>query len=90
MLERYGEEFFNGDYEKKISYYIENDVLEEGKRANKALREEMVISEALSQEYHSLLKLDAETGEMSLYRTDGFGMKKEMLQELLVFCQSRS
>ena len=163
MLERYGEEFFNGDYEKKISYYIENDVLEEdrklfdqirslkniekllaernnyslnyrvfrnneikyyqcylarlnkecnqfivafksideekkqeleqqnrlnialeeGKRANKALREEMVISEALSQEYHSLLKLDAETGEMSLYRTDGFGMKKEMLQELL-------
>ena len=163
MLERYGEEFFNGDYEKKISYYIENDVLEEdrklfdqirslkniekllaernnyslnyrvfrnneikyyqcylarlnkecnqfivafksideekkqeheqqnrlnlaleeGKRANKALREEMVISEALSQEYHSLLKLDAETGEISLYRTDGFGMKKEMLQELL-------
>ena len=163
MLERYGEEFFNGDYEKKISYYIENDVLEEdrklfdqirslkniekllaernnyslnyrvfrnneikyyqcylarlnkecnqfivafksideekkqeleqqnrlnialeeGKRANKALREEMVISEALSQEYHSLLKLDAETGKMSLYRTDGFGMKKEMLQELL-------
>ena len=163
MLERYGEAFFNGDYEKKISYYIENDVLEEdrklfdqirslkniekllaernnyslnyrvfrnneikyyqcylarlnkecnqfivafksideekkqeleqqnrlnialeeGKRANKALREEMVISEALSQEYHSLLKLDAETGKMSLYRTDGFGMKKEMLQELL-------
>ena len=163
MLERYGEDFFNGDYEKKISYYIENDVLEEdrklfdqirllkdiekllaernnyslnyrvfrnneikyyqcylarlnkecnqfivafksideekkqeleqqnrlnialeeGKRANKALREEMVISEALSQEYHSLLKLDAETGEISLYRTDGFGMKKEMLQELL-------
>lgn len=163
MLERYGEMFFNGDYEKKISYYIENDVLEEdrklfdqirllkdiekllaernnyslnyrvfrnneikyyqcylarlnkecnqfivafksideekkqeleqqnrlnialeeGKRANKALREEMVISEALSQEYHSLLKLDAETGEISLYRTDGFGMKKEMLQELL-------
>lgn len=163
MLERYGETFFNGDYEKKISYYIENDVLEEdrklfdqirllkdiekllaernnyslnyrvfrnneikyyqcylarlnkecnqfivafksideekkqeleqqnrlnialeeGKRANKALREEMVISEALSQEYHSLLKLDAETGEISLYRTDGFGMKKEMLQELL-------
>ena len=163
MLERYGEEFFNGDYEKKISYYIENDVLEEdrklfdqirslkniekllaernnyslnyrvfrnneikyyqcylarlnkecnqfivafksideekkqeleqqnrlnialeeGNRANKALREEMVISEALSQEYHSLLKLDAETGEISLYRTDGFGMKKEMLQELL-------
>lgn len=163
MLERYGEEFFNGDYEKKISYYIENDVLEEdrklfdqirflknieklldernnyclnyrvfrnneikyyqcylarlnkecnqfivafksideekkqefeqqnrlnialeeGKRANKALREEMVISEALSQEYHSLLKLDVETGEISLYRTDGFGMKKEMLQELL-------
>ena len=163
MLERYGEDFFNGDYEKKISYYIENDVLEEdrklfvqirflknieklldernnyylnyrvfrnneikyyqcylarlnkecnqfivafksideekkqeleqqnrlnialeeGKRANKALREEMVISEALSQEYHSLFKLDAETGEMSLYRTDGFGMKKEMLQELL-------
>ena len=163
MLERYGEEFFTGNYEKKIGYYIENDVLEEdrklfdeirllkdvekllaernnyclnyrvfrnneikyyqcylarlnkecnqfivafksideekkqelaqqnrlnnaleeGKRANKALREEMVISEALSQEYHSLLKLDVETGEMNLYRTDGFGMKKEMLQELL-------
>ena len=32
MLERYGETFFNGDYEKKISYYIENDVLEEDRK----------------------------------------------------------
>ena len=30
-----------------------------------------------------MLKLDAETGKMNLYRTDGLGMKKEMLQELL-------
>ena len=74
------------DEEKKQEHEQQNRLnlaLEEGKRANKALREEMVISEALSQEYHSLLKLDAETGEISLYRTDGFGMKKEMLQELL-------
>ena len=72
-----------GDKEKFTMQDRLNIALGEARRANEALREEMVISEALSQEYHSLLKLDAETGEISLYRTDGFGMKKEMLQELL-------
>ena len=52
-------------------------------KTNTALKEEMVVSEALSQEYHSLFKIDAVTGKMSLYRTDGIGMKKEMIQKLL-------
>ena len=48
-----------GDKEKFTMQDRLNIALGEARRANEALREEMVISEALSQEYHSLLKLDA-------------------------------
>ena len=51
--------------------------------ARQRLKEEMVISGALSQEYSSLFKIDAKTGEMSLYRTDGHGMSPELLQKLM-------
>ena len=51
--------------------------------ARQRLKEEMVISGALSQEYSSLFKIDAKTGEMSLYRTDGLGMSPELLQKLM-------
>ena len=50
---------------------------------NEALQEEMAISKALSQEYHSLFKIDADTGKMTLYRTDGLGMDRETLQKLM-------
>ena len=52
-------------------------------KTNAALQEEMAISEALSQEYHSLFKIDATTGTMSIYRTDGIGMKMETLKKLM-------
>lgn len=50
---------------------------------NEALREESVISGALSQEYSSLFKIDARTGKMSLYRTDGTGMNPKIIEQLL-------
>lgn len=52
-------------------------------QANAALQEEMAISGALSQEYHSLFKIDSITGKMSLYRTDGMGMSKETIGNLM-------
>ena len=52
-------------------------------KINTALKEEMAISGALSQEYHSLFKIDAKTGKMTLYRTDGIGMAPELLQKLM-------
>ena len=48
-----------------------------------ALQEEMAISRALSQEYHSLFKIDSVTGKMSLYRTDGIGIDKKELEKLM-------
>ena len=59
------------------------DALRAVEKANDALQKEMAISEALSQEYHSLFKIDAVTGRMSLYRTDGVGMKLEALKNLM-------
>lgn len=59
------------------------EALAEVERANRALQEEMAISEALSQEYHSLFKISAATGTMSLYRTDGIGMSKELIGKLM-------
>ena len=59
------------------------EALAEVERANRALQEEMAISEGLSQEYHSLFKINAATGTMSLYRTDGMGMNKEMIGKLM-------
>ena len=73
--------------EEKRQELIQQRRLEEalaaGEKANAALQEEMAISEALSQEYHSLFKIDAATGAMSIYRTDGIGMKKETLKKLM-------
>ena len=52
-------------------------------KINVALHEETKISTALSQEYSSLFKIDAKTGKMSLYRTDGIGIDPEVLDKLL-------
>ena len=52
-------------------------------KINAALREEMKISSALSQEYSSLFRIDARTGKMSLYRTDGIGIDRKLLDRLM-------
>ena len=57
--------------------------LSEVEKINASLREEMAISDALSQEYSSLFKIDARTGGMSLYRTDGIGMNPDLLKKLM-------
>lgn len=85
-----GNEFVVGfkdvDEEKRqelIQQHRLEDALAALEKANAALQEEMAISEALSQEYHSLFKIDATTGAMSIYRTDGIGMKMETLKKLM-------
>ena len=52
-------------------------------QTNTELQEEMAISSALSREYHSLFKIDSETGKMSLYRTDGIGIDRQVLKKLM-------
>ncbi len=52
-------------------------------KVNASLQEEMTVSSALSQEYSSLFKIDAKTGKMTLYRTDGIGMDPALLKQLL-------
>ena len=52
-------------------------------KMNAALQEEMAVASALSQEYHSLFKIDAKTSRISLYRTDGIGMAPELLGKLM-------
>ena len=58
--------------------------LSEVERMNSFLRQEMAISNALSQEYSSLFKIDAKTGGMSLYRTDGIGISTAVLDKLML------
>lgn len=50
---------------------------------NNNLRLESKISSSLSFEYHSLFLVDAETGEISIYRTDGIGMSEELVRSLI-------
>ena len=85
-----GNEFVVGfkdiDEEKRQEFARQRkleEALKAVERANTALQEEMVVSEALSQEYHSLFKIDGVTGKMSLYRTDGIRMDRETLKKLM-------
>ena len=78
--------FKNVDEEKRQELAQQKeleDALLKVEKANAALREEMTIVDALSQEYHSLFKIDAETGSISLYRTDGMGMDRGLLSNLM-------
>ncbi|MDO5389558.1 MAG: response regulator [Eubacteriales bacterium] len=52
-------------------------------KINVALKQESVVSTALSKEYCSLFKIDAKTRKMTLYRTDGISMAPAILKELL-------
>ncbi|MGN0323752.1 MAG: response regulator [Oliverpabstia sp.] len=61
---------------------VDEIVVEQHK--NRAIQEEQLrIIDALSKEYSSLFKIDAQTGEMSLYRTDGIGVDPALLEKLL-------
>ena len=57
--------------------------LAEEEKANAVLREETAISSALSHEYSSLFQIDANTGKISLYRTDGVGIQPQVLGKLM-------
>ena len=59
------------------------DAMSVVERTNRALREETAISSVLSQEYHSLFKINLKTGTISLYRTDGDGFPPALLSSLL-------
>ena len=78
--------FKNVDEEKKQELAQQQRVeeaLEKVERINAALQEETAVSSALSREYHSLFKIDAETGGISLYWTDGIGMDRTLLEKLV-------
>ncbi|MGM9585526.1 MAG: response regulator [Faecousia sp.] len=78
--------FKNIDEEKRQELARQRQVeeaLAAVEQANTALREEMAIAAALSQEYHSLFKIDAQTGTMSIYRTDGIGMSQDLLENMM-------
>ena len=78
--------FKNVDEEKRqelAQQRMLQDALTKVEKANSALQEEMTIVDALSREYHSLFKIDAEKGTISLYRTDGIGMDRGLLSGLM-------
>lgn len=78
--------FKNIDDEKKQELAQQRKVEEAyaaAEKSNVMLLEEMAVSEALSREYHSLFKVDAKTGRMFLYRTDGIGMDPTDIDELM-------
>ena len=58
-------------------------IVEEERKHARIQEEQLRIIEALSMEYHSLFKIDAETRKMSLYRTDGVGMDVGRIGKLL-------
>lgn len=78
--------FKNVDEEKKQELAQQRKIeeaLAAVEKVNTALQAEMAVSSALSQEYSSLFKIDAKTGKMSLYRTDGIGMNPALLEKLM-------
>ena len=58
-------------------------IVEEERRHARIQEEQLRVIDALSREYHSLFKIDAETGAMSLYRTDGIGMDGAQIGQLM-------
>ena len=60
-----------------------DNIVEEERKQTRLQQEQLRIIDALSHEYHSLFKIEAETGKISLYRTDGVGMDSERLGKLM-------
>lgn len=62
------------------------DAIVEEEHKNRTIQEEQLrIIDALSREYSSLFKIDATTGNLSLYRTDGISMKSGLLNMLMEY-----
>ena len=62
------------------------DAIVEEEHKNRTIQEEQFrIIGALSQEYHSLFKIDAASGKLSLYRTDGIGIETALLNKLMQY-----
>ena len=78
---------FKNINEEKMQELAQQRKIEEAlasvEKMNVALQEEMAVASALSQEYHSLFKIDAKTSRLSIYRTDGIGMAPELLGKLM-------
>ena len=80
--------FKDVDEEKKQEFAQQRkveEVLAVVEKFNVALQEETAISGALSKEYSSLFQIDAKTGKISLYRTDGTGMSPQLLEKILTY-----
>ena len=60
-----------------------DDIVEGERKHIKIQEEQLRIIDALSQEYHSLFKINAKTGEISIYRTDGIGMNPDLFRNLM-------
>ncbi|MGN1016581.1 MAG: response regulator [Faecousia sp.] len=74
----------NGGSARLIAGFRNVDaIVEEERKRSRIQQEQLRIIDALSREYHSLFKIDAQTGAMSLYRTDGIGMEPEKLGKLM-------
>ena len=86
MLERYGEEFFNGDYEKKISYYIENDVLEEDRKLFDQIRSLKNIEKLLAERNNYSLNYRVfRNNEIKYYQCYLARLNKECNQFIVAF-----
>ncbi|MGN1338999.1 MAG: ATP-binding protein, partial [Oscillospiraceae bacterium] len=60
-----------------------DEIVEEERRNNRIQEEQLRIINALSHEYHSLFKINADERRFELYRTDGIGMKTDKLRGLI-------
>ena len=58
-------------------------VVEKELRNIRIQEEQHRIIKALSNEYHSLFKINSKTGELSLYRTDGEGLDQQEIDKLV-------
>lgn len=68
-----------------LGFRCVDSIVEEEHKNRNIQKEQLRIIEALSQEYHSLFKIDANTGQLSLYRTDGIGMTPAALKKLMEY-----
>ena len=79
-------EFKNVNEETRLNLLHQkemDDAIAAIEKTNKALREETAISSVLTEEYHSLFRINTTTGAMTLYRTDGDGFPPTLLSSLL-------
>ena len=78
--------FRNIDEEKQLEL-AQQKRIEEAllavEKANRKLREESIVSSALSQEYCSIFEIDPQKKEISLYRSDGMSLSASVLKKLL-------